>query len=76
TVLKKTEVPVTSSSHLSDLESNFLNSIDIRHIDAEIVSLMDVHVHHEVPSNQTPTLLIVPISVIAESLPVYSTVIL
>ncbi|GKE15985.1 hypothetical protein Tco_1423562 [Tanacetum coccineum] len=41
-----------------------------------IVSPMDVHVHHEVPSNQTPTLLTVPVSVITESSPIYTTVIL
>nr|GEY39822.1 hypothetical protein [Tanacetum cinerariifolium] len=35
---------------------------------------MDVHVHHEVPSKQTPTLLTVPVLVIIESLPIYSTV--
>ncbi|GJT85685.1 hypothetical protein Tco_1067402 [Tanacetum coccineum] len=57
TVTKKTEVPVTSSSHSSDLSSKFLNFLDIPYTDAEIVSLMDFHVHHEVPSNQTPTLL-------------------
>ncbi|GKE43209.1 hypothetical protein Tco_1470493, partial [Tanacetum coccineum] len=43
---------------------------------AEIVSLMDVPVHNEVPSNQTPTLLTVHVSVITESSPVYTTVIL
>ncbi|GKC92705.1 hypothetical protein Tco_1158147, partial [Tanacetum coccineum] len=47
----------------------------IPYIDAKIVSLMDVHVHYEVPSNQTPTLLTVPVSVITESSPVYTTVI-
>ncbi|GJZ59626.1 hypothetical protein Tco_0615442 [Tanacetum coccineum] len=36
---------------------------------------MDVHVHHEVPSQQTPTLLTVPVSVISESSLIYSTVI-
>ncbi|GJW32142.1 hypothetical protein Tco_0052174 [Tanacetum coccineum] len=46
----KTEVPVTSSSHSSDLAAKFLNFSDIPHTDAKIVSLMDVHVHHEVPS--------------------------
>ncbi|GJX22166.1 hypothetical protein Tco_0226611 [Tanacetum coccineum] len=46
--LKKTEVSVTSSSHSSDLASKFLKFLDIPHIDAEIVSPMDVHVHHEV----------------------------
>ncbi|GJR91275.1 hypothetical protein Tco_0215286 [Tanacetum coccineum] len=75
TVAKKTEVPVTSSSHSSDLASKFLKFSDIPHTDAEIVSPMDVHVHHEVPSNQTPTLLTVPVSVITESSPVYTTVI-
>ncbi|GKB36946.1 hypothetical protein Tco_0881888 [Tanacetum coccineum] len=75
TVPQKTEVPVTSSSHSSDLASKFLNFSDIPHTDAEIVSPMDVHVHHEVPSQQTPTLLTVPVSVITDSSPVYSTVI-
>ncbi|GJY91642.1 hypothetical protein Tco_0507424 [Tanacetum coccineum] len=75
TVPQKTEVPVTSSSHSSDLAAKFLNFLDIPHTDAEIVSLMDVHVHHEVPSQQTPTLLIVPVSVISDSSPVFSTVI-
>ncbi|GJW06015.1 hypothetical protein Tco_1568438 [Tanacetum coccineum] len=37
---------------------------------------MDVHVHHEVPSHQTPTLLTVPVSVISDSSPVFFTVIL
>ncbi|GKC17051.1 hypothetical protein Tco_1013833 [Tanacetum coccineum] len=69
TVIKKTEVPVTSSSHSSDLASKFLNFLDIPHTNAEITSPMDVHVHHKVPSNQTPTLLTVPISVITESSP-------
>ncbi|GJS76861.1 hypothetical protein Tco_0726742 [Tanacetum coccineum] len=36
---------------------------------------MDVYVHHEVPSNQTSTLLTVPVSVITESSPIFTTVI-
>ncbi|GJV89274.1 hypothetical protein Tco_1533212 [Tanacetum coccineum] len=75
TVLQKTEVPVTSSSHSSDLVAKFLNFSDIPHTDAEIVSPMDVHVHHEVASQQTPTLLTVSVSVISNSSPVFSTVI-
>nr|GEW68445.1 hypothetical protein [Tanacetum cinerariifolium] len=47
TVAKKTEVPVTSSSHSSELASKFLNFLDIPYTYAEIVSLVDVHVHHE-----------------------------
>nr|GEZ03039.1 hypothetical protein [Tanacetum cinerariifolium] len=46
----KTKVPVTSSSHSSDLAAKFLNFLDIPHTYAEIVSLLDVHVHHEVPN--------------------------
>ncbi|GJR50713.1 hypothetical protein Tco_1401234 [Tanacetum coccineum] len=71
----KTEVLVTSSSHSSDLAGKFLNFSYIPHTDAEIISPMDVHVHHEVPSQQTPTLLTVPVSVISESSLIYSTVI-
>ncbi|GJS97159.1 retrovirus-related pol polyprotein from transposon TNT 1-94 [Tanacetum coccineum] len=73
-MINKTEVPVTSSSYSSDLASKFLKFLDIRHTDAEIVSPMDVHVHHEVPINQTPTLLTVPVLVITESSPVFTTV--
>ncbi|GJZ19899.1 hypothetical protein Tco_0556489, partial [Tanacetum coccineum] len=67
TVTKKTEVPVTSSSHSSDLASKFLKFSDIPHTDTEIVSLLDVHVHHEVPRTQAPTLLRIPVSVITKS---------
>ncbi|GJS59936.1 hypothetical protein Tco_0654720 [Tanacetum coccineum] len=75
TVPQKTEVPITTSSHSSDLATKFLNFLDIPHIDAEIVSPMDVQVHHEVPSQQTPTLLTVHVSVICDSSPIFSTVI-
>ncbi|GJY04380.1 hypothetical protein Tco_0370320 [Tanacetum coccineum] len=75
TVSQKTNVPVSSFSHSSDLASKFLNFSDIPTTEAKIVSLLNVHVHHEVPSQQTPTLLTVPVSVISESSPVFSTVI-
>ncbi|GJS59002.1 hypothetical protein Tco_0653786 [Tanacetum coccineum] len=71
----KTEVLVSSSSHLSDLAAKFLNFLDIPTIEAEIVSPLDIHVHHEVPSQQTPILLTVHVSVISKSSPVISTVI-
>ncbi|GJR23254.1 retrovirus-related pol polyprotein from transposon TNT 1-94 [Tanacetum coccineum] len=75
TIPQKTEVPVTSSSHSSNLVAKFLNFLDIPHTDVEIISPIDVYVHHEVPSLQTPTLLIVSVSVISDSSPVFSTVI-
>ncbi|GKC13455.1 hypothetical protein Tco_1010237 [Tanacetum coccineum] len=73
-VLKKTEVPVTSSSRSSDLVSKFLNFLDIPQTDAEIVSPLDVHVHHEVPRTQTPTLLTILVSVIPKSSPVFTNI--
>ncbi|GKC16048.1 hypothetical protein Tco_1012830, partial [Tanacetum coccineum] len=75
TVLQKTEVLVTSSSHSSCLAAKFLNFSDIPHTNFEIVSPMDVYVYHEVPSKKTLILLTVPVSVISESSPIYSTVI-
>ncbi|GKD77615.1 hypothetical protein Tco_1340236, partial [Tanacetum coccineum] len=75
TAAKKTEILVTSSSHSSDLASKFLNFTDFPLGDAEIVSPMDVPVHHEVPSTQTHTLLIVHVSVITtipQSLPSFT----
>ncbi|GJZ03571.1 hypothetical protein Tco_0536846 [Tanacetum coccineum] len=74
TVTKKTEGPVTSSSRSSDLASKFLNFLDIPHADAEIVSPLDVHVHHEVLRTHAPTLLTVPVSVITDSSPVYTNI--
>ncbi|GKA17390.1 hypothetical protein Tco_0697227 [Tanacetum coccineum] len=72
TVTKKTKVPVTSSSRSSDLALKFLKFSDIPHTDAEIVSPLDVPVHHEVPRTQAPTLLSIPVSVIPESSPVFT----
>nr|GEX26320.1 hypothetical protein [Tanacetum cinerariifolium] len=62
TITKKTEVPVTNSSRSSELASKFLNFLDIPPADREIVSPLDVHVHHEVPRIHTSTLLDIPVS--------------
>ncbi|GKG48199.1 hypothetical protein Tco_0510084, partial [Tanacetum coccineum] len=75
TVPQKTKVLVTSSSHLSDLAAKFLNFSNIPYTDAEVVSPMDVHVYHEVPSQPIPKLLTLPVLVIADSSPVFSTII-
>nr|GEW89752.1 hypothetical protein [Tanacetum cinerariifolium] len=74
TITKKNEVHVTSSSHSSDLASKFLDFLDIPPADAEIVSPLDVHVHHEVPRIHTSTLLAIPVSVIPEASPVYTNI--
>ncbi|GKC98153.1 hypothetical protein Tco_1168428, partial [Tanacetum coccineum] len=74
TVTKKIEVPVTSSSRLSYLASKFLNFLDILHTCAEIVSPLDVHVHHEVLRTQAPTLFTILIFVITESSPVLTNI--
>ncbi|GJU21290.1 hypothetical protein Tco_1154632, partial [Tanacetum coccineum] len=72
TVTKNTEVPVTSSSRSSDLASKFLKFSNIPQPDAEIVSPLDVYVHHEVSRTQASTLLTIPVSVITESSLVYT----
>ncbi|GKF75630.1 hypothetical protein Tco_0225074, partial [Tanacetum coccineum] len=74
TVTKKTGVHVTSSSLSSDLASKFLKFSNIPQADAEIVSPLDVHVHHEVPRTEAPTLLSVPVFVIPESSPVFTNI--
>nr|GEX13591.1 hypothetical protein [Tanacetum cinerariifolium] len=67
-------VRIAISSYSSDLALKFLHFVDIHHNDAEIVSLLDVHVHHEVLSTHTSTLLTVPVLVIPESSPVCTTI--
>ncbi|GJZ07619.1 hypothetical protein Tco_0541412 [Tanacetum coccineum] len=74
TVTKKTEVLVTNSSHSSDLASIFLNFSDIPQTDAEIVSLLDIHVYHEVPITPAPTLLTILVLVIPESSSVFTNI--
>nr|GEV24854.1 retrovirus-related Pol polyprotein from transposon TNT 1-94 [Tanacetum cinerariifolium] len=66
TITKKTKVPVTSSSRSSDLASKFLSFSNIPPADTEIISLLDVHVHHEVPRIYKSTLLAVLVSDVAE----------
>nr|GEY43207.1 hypothetical protein [Tanacetum cinerariifolium] len=63
----ETKVPDTSISHSSNLASKFLNFLDIHPNDGETVSMLDVHVHHEVPRIHTSTLLTVPVLVIPEA---------
>nr|GEX97487.1 hypothetical protein [Tanacetum cinerariifolium] len=70
-ITKKTEVPITSSSRSSDLASKFLKFSDIPPADIEIVSPLDVHVHHEVPRIYTSTLLAIPVSIIPKASLVY-----
>ncbi|GKB07013.1 hypothetical protein Tco_0835246, partial [Tanacetum coccineum] len=62
------------SSRSSDLASKFLNFSDIPQTDAEIVSPLDVHVHHEVLRTQAHTLLTIPVSVILESSPIFTNI--
>ncbi|GJY75170.1 hypothetical protein Tco_0480286 [Tanacetum coccineum] len=60
-------VSVQSSSISSDLASKYVTFENIPTTEAEIVSSMDITVHHEEPSIQTPSLLTIPVSVISET---------
>nr|GFB14321.1 hypothetical protein [Tanacetum cinerariifolium] len=73
TVPQKTKIPVTSSSHSSNLAAKFLNFSNIPQTDAKVVSPLDVHIYHEALSQQTPILPIVHVSIIYVSSPVFST---
>nr|GEV19530.1 hypothetical protein [Tanacetum cinerariifolium] len=74
TIAKETKVPDASFSHSFDLTSKFLNFLDMHPNDVEIVSPLDVHIHHEVPRIHTSTLLIVSVLVIPEASPVCTTI--
>ncbi|GKE96876.1 hypothetical protein Tco_1581731, partial [Tanacetum coccineum] len=56
-VSQKIEVTLQSSSVSSDFATQFLNLDNVPPADNEIISMMNVDVRHEEPSNQTPSLL-------------------
>ncbi|GJU95179.1 hypothetical protein Tco_1319935 [Tanacetum coccineum] len=63
----KTEAPQQSSSVSSDFASQFLIMENISPGDNEIISMMNVKVCHKEPSDQTPPLLNIPVTVILET---------
>ncbi|GKF76535.1 hypothetical protein Tco_0229005, partial [Tanacetum coccineum] len=64
---QKTKVPLPSSSISSDYAAKFLNFDNIPLADTKIISMMEIKVQHEDPSNQTSPLLTVHVSVNHES---------
>ncbi|GKF89681.1 hypothetical protein Tco_0263644, partial [Tanacetum coccineum] len=66
-VTQKTEGPMQSSSVSSDFASQFLNLDNVPPVDNEVISMMNVKVRHEEPSTQTPSFLIIPVTVILET---------
>ncbi|GJY52602.1 hypothetical protein Tco_0443449 [Tanacetum coccineum] len=63
----KTEVPLQSSSVSFDFATQFLNLDNVPPANTEINSMMNIDVRHEEPSNQTPSLLTKPVTVIHET---------
>ncbi|GJR28234.1 hypothetical protein Tco_1104466 [Tanacetum coccineum] len=61
---QKTKVPLQSSSVSSDFATQFLNLDNVPPTDNKIISMMNVNVRHEETSNQTPSLLTIPVTVI------------
>nr|GEU42352.1 retrovirus-related Pol polyprotein from transposon TNT 1-94 [Tanacetum cinerariifolium] len=61
------EIGHTSSN--SDNEDDTLENDEVKGMDdtTEIISPLGVHIHHEVPITQEPTLLTIPVSVITEA---------
>ncbi|GJU49807.1 hypothetical protein Tco_1219362 [Tanacetum coccineum] len=64
---QKTEVPLQSSSVSFDFATQFLNLDNVPPANTEINSMMNIDVRHEEPSNQTPSLLTKPVTVIPET---------
>nr|GFB06452.1 hypothetical protein [Tanacetum cinerariifolium] len=56
-------------------DAHFLNLDNVPPTDNEIVSMMNVNVHHEELSNQTPSLLTIPVTVIPKTLTASATTI-
>ncbi|GKA16982.1 hypothetical protein Tco_0696819 [Tanacetum coccineum] len=65
--IKKTEVPLQSSSISSDFVNQFLNLDNAPLVDNEVVSMMNIKVRHKEPSTKTPYLLTIPVTVIPET---------
>ncbi|GJZ65174.1 retrovirus-related pol polyprotein from transposon TNT 1-94 [Tanacetum coccineum] len=61
------EVPLQSLSVSSDFANQFLNLDNVPPTDTEVVSMMNVKVHHEEPSTQTPPLLNILVTIIPET---------
>nr|GFA73164.1 hypothetical protein [Tanacetum cinerariifolium] len=73
TYVDQTEGPLQSSSVSSDFTSKLLNLKNVSLTDNEIVSLMYTTVRHEVPSGQTSSLYIIPVTVIPEVTSTFTT---
>ncbi|GJZ51310.1 hypothetical protein Tco_0605825 [Tanacetum coccineum] len=58
----------TTYEQVKDDEHSFLNLDNVPPTDTKVVSMMNVTVHHEEPSTQTPPLLNIPITVTSETL--------
>ncbi|GJS18188.1 hypothetical protein Tco_0412660 [Tanacetum coccineum] len=65
---QNTEVLLQSSSISSDFANHFINLDNALPFDNEVMSMMNVKVCHEEPSTQTPSLLIIHVTVIPETL--------
>ncbi|GKC44783.1 hypothetical protein Tco_1062505, partial [Tanacetum coccineum] len=72
----KTEVPLQSSFVSSDFATQFLNLDNVPPADNEIISMMNVNVRHEEPSNQTPSLLTILVTVVPKTSTAATTTIL
>ncbi|GJV06996.1 hypothetical protein Tco_1344652 [Tanacetum coccineum] len=72
---QKTEGPLHTSSVSSDFTTQFLILDNVPQADNEIISMMNVKVRHEEPSNQTPLFLTILVTIIPETSTVSTTTI-
>ncbi|GKD59645.1 hypothetical protein Tco_1297154, partial [Tanacetum coccineum] len=72
-VIKRNENLETTQEQV-DEDAHVTISTVTKKPEVPVTSSSHVHVHHEVPRTQAPTLLIIPVSVITESSPVYTNI--
>ncbi|GJT52796.1 hypothetical protein Tco_0978953 [Tanacetum coccineum] len=69
------EIESDEDKGMDDTTDQIDDDVDARFEEpTQTVSPLDVHVHHEVPRTQAPTLLTIPVSVITKSSPVYTNI--
>nr|GEV71303.1 hypothetical protein [Tanacetum cinerariifolium] len=75
-VTQKTKGPMQSSFVSSNFSCQFFNLDNVPPVDNEVVSMMNVKVSHEEPSNRTLSFLTIPVTAIPENLTVVALTIL
>nr|GEY44005.1 hypothetical protein [Tanacetum cinerariifolium] len=70
---QKTKVPLQSSSISSDFATQFLNMDNVSPAYTKIISIKNINVLHKEPSNQTPSFLTIPVTILPKAVSDFAT---